>query len=98
MMYPCKKCLEKNWKFEVIEDIIRATCRVCGNEVEFPKKDKVQMKLGDTCRKCKGAQIVVKNARKPRAYYAYYWCPACHTNYFSQEFLMKTGPTGVVLI
>jgi hypothetical protein len=97
-MSPCKNCFERNWKFEVIEDTVRATCNVCSNQVEFPRKEKEQMKLGDTCRKCKGAKVVVKNAAKPRAYYAYYWCPNCRTNYFSQEFLIKPGPTGHVLI
>lgn len=34
-MRNCSKCLENNWSFEKIENIIRATCRLCDYEVEF---------------------------------------------------------------
>jgi len=34
-MQNCKKCLEDKWKFEFIEGWIRATCQICGYEVEF---------------------------------------------------------------
>lgn len=34
-MRACEKCLENNWRFEKIEDVIRATCETCDYEVEF---------------------------------------------------------------
>lgn len=37
-MRPCEKCFENSWSFEKIEDVIRATCRLCGFEVEFPAR------------------------------------------------------------
>ena len=38
MMYPCNKCLENFWSYEEIDGYIRATCQICGNEVEFPTR------------------------------------------------------------
>lgn len=46
-MRPCQKCLDNNWSFKLIEGWVRATCKNCNYEVEFParakggKKDKV---------------------------------------------------------
>lgn len=37
-MRPCEKCLENNWSFEIIEGFVRATCNLCGYEVEFLTK------------------------------------------------------------
>jgi len=47
-MYPCTKCLENNWDLKKERDIdevrkikykwITATCKMCGNEVEFGHK------------------------------------------------------------
>lgn len=37
-MRNCAKCFENYWRYEVIEDMIRATCNLCEHEVEFPKK------------------------------------------------------------
>jgi hypothetical protein len=35
-MYPCSKCLENSWKFELADAVtVRATCQHCGREVEF---------------------------------------------------------------
>jgi len=47
-MYPCKKCLENNWKFlnkkEIYKNMIRkwieAECVVCGEIVQFGFKEK----------------------------------------------------------
>lgn len=39
-MSSCRKCLENNWKYDVIENIIRATCQSCSNEVEFASRKK----------------------------------------------------------
>ena len=43
-MRNCYKCLENDWSFEKIEDIIRATCNQCGYEVEFEAKKKKKQK------------------------------------------------------
>jgi DNA-directed RNA polymerase subunit M/transcription elongation factor TFIIS len=44
MMRPCEKCLENNWTYEKIEDTIRATCKLCGYEVEFAARKPKQSK------------------------------------------------------
>lgn len=45
-MRPCDKCLENRWEFKTIreedEKFTRATCILCGNEVDFNFK-KVQV-------------------------------------------------------
>lgn len=43
-MRPCGKCLENNWSYQHIEGYVRATCKLCGHEVEFPTK-KTRRKL-----------------------------------------------------
>ena len=48
MMRPCEKCFENNWGFEfhrdaTVEnapDMITATCKGCGYEVQFPARKK----------------------------------------------------------
>lgn len=34
----CDQCLENNWSFKYIEGYVRATCNLCGHEVEFQSK------------------------------------------------------------
>ena len=39
-MYPCKRCLEKNWRFQ-FDDATRtitATCKHCEAEASFPAR------------------------------------------------------------
>lgn len=45
-MYPCKKCFENNWSYEDLPDgYIRATCQMCGYEVEWlRKKERIPIK------------------------------------------------------
>lgn len=45
-MSRCEKCLENNWRFEYIEEWIRATCQYCGHEVEFPSRRKKKIDSG----------------------------------------------------
>lgn len=38
-MRPCNKCFESRWKYELPDpSTVRATCQLCGYEVEFPTK------------------------------------------------------------
>lgn len=38
-MYPCNKCFENSWKYELPDpSTVRATCKLCGYEVEFATK------------------------------------------------------------
>jgi hypothetical protein len=94
-MYPCEKCLENIWWYEYIDGWVIATCKNCGNEVEFETKnsDKPRIKaVGDLCRNC-GTPVILKKFKfnykklKKRYYYtACYFCPRCKTDYFSDEF------------
>ncbi len=96
-MRACEKCFENNWKYKTIEDIIRATCNLCGHEVEFASRKKAgkakqetELKEGSPCRKC-GAKIILKEPKKHKtntAYYfsAYYFCPKCKTMYMAEKF------------
>lgn len=34
-MRPCDKCLENQWDFAKLENIVTATCRFCGHEVSW---------------------------------------------------------------
>ncbi len=64
-MYPCQRCLENKWKFELPDSAtVRATCEFCGYEVEFPRKksaagkktktDKVKITAeGQPCHHCR---------------------------------------------
>lgn len=77
-MSPCAKCFENYWSFQKIEDIVRATCQLCGHEVEFAsrkgrnkklnqyKKVAYEMKTeGQPCRVCQTP--VVKRIPKQKA-------------------------------
>lgn len=33
-------CLENNWSYDKIEDVIRATCQMCSYEVEFKARER----------------------------------------------------------
>jgi hypothetical protein len=101
MMYPCDKCLENNWSFVKNDDMIEATCNICGHLVEFSAfkkiapdnlRSRVISKTGDLCRKC-GTKVILRETRKKakqlkKNYYftAYYYCPKCHTMYLSERF------------
>ena len=86
MMRPCNKCLENRWSFQHNEGWIVATCDMCGNEVEFEKREKEKMKEGCLCRKCKKGIIMKKEAKKKNIYSAYYYCPQCREMYMSDDF------------
>src|ERR1044071_8864670 len=88
-MRPCERCLENNWSFKKIEDIVQATCNLCGYEVEFAARAKEKMSLGSRCRKCHKANVVLRAAKKLRTYRAYYYCPNCRACYFDPEFLVN---------
>ena len=92
-MRNCYKCLENDWSFEKIEDIIRATCNQCGYEVEFEaKKKKKQKKTGDKCKKCGGVLFYKKCADRPFKknqtyfYTGLYKCRECGTTYLTDKF------------
>lgn len=48
-MHHCQKCLENNWEFKTKRDVnekrgtylkwAEATCKICGNEIEFGHKE-----------------------------------------------------------
>lgn len=69
-MGPCNNCLERRWKFEKIEAIIRATCQVCGYEVEFyargnrPRASKVRQKLTLEQQWNRGLQQRMRDAKR----------------------------------
>lgn len=93
-MYPCKKCLENNWKFKKEDDgTITAICNNCGYQVSFPARgNKQTLKVGSPCRKCGHSLILKESKQKPKqlkkSYYftAYYYCEKCRTMYFSPKF------------
>ena len=37
-MRPCERCLERQWTFAFLEGVVTATCKLCGNEVQFASK------------------------------------------------------------
>lgn len=89
-MRSCTRCLENNWSFEKIENIIRATCNNCNYEVEFSPKNKRELKQGDPCRNCR-TPIELKEPRNhkpdsPFYYSAYYFCPSCRRMYMAEKF------------
>lgn len=97
-MQACKNCLENRWSFEKIEDMIRATCLSCGNDVEwFPEKK--LFREGDACKKCGHAILLrqskfhPKKLKKPYYYTAYFRCPQCRTFYMSDEFKVVNPST-----
>ena len=92
-MYPCNKCLENNWSYEYNDGFIIATCNLCGHYVEFEAKKKpYKLSYGQLC-KCGKATLCKKplkmKAKKLKKSYYYtdcYYCPACHKNFYSDEF------------
>lgn len=89
-MSPCKSCFENYWDFKPLDGYITATCKFCGNEVEFRARNKGREKMthGSLCRKCKKGRIITRSAKKARVYRAYYYCPKCKQIYNSPEFLI----------
>lgn len=92
-MRPCDKCLENNWRFERIENVIRATCNLCGSEVEFDYRlrirkstPKIQTKKDSgKCRKC-GGELVLREMKKPsKMFRNYHKCLKCRTVYFNKR-------------
>lgn len=82
-MKPCNKCLENRWgQFENYGSITRATCQMCGNEVEWMRISKttrffnadkpapINAKIteeGQVCRKC-GTPVVRCEHKNPPSY------------------------------
>ena len=90
-MFHCNNCLENIWEFEKLPDgYIRATCQMCGNEVEW-KPQKKKPKPKDKC-KCGNklvlvdAKITDKKLRKAYYYLAYHKCFKCRRIYYSEKF------------
>lgn len=85
-MRPCEKCLENNWKFEHVEDIVRATCQLCGYEVEFEPRVKQRPAV---CKKCGGTlQKYFFKKHKATASYWFLWgwkCQSCHQIYNDEK-------------
>lgn len=105
-MRPCEKCLENNWEIKFIDGFIRATCRLCGHEVEFKARtggheDHREYQEGDPCRKC-GVSVRVKASkwkeekrRKPFYYTHIIQCPSCRTIYLQERFKVHNPPRPV---
>jgi len=92
-MRPCGKCLENNWKFEKNDNLIIATCIMCGNEIQFePTKRKTEYIDGMDCPKCTGiihlkeSPFNKKKLNKPYYYNAYYKCDKCEAMFMSDKF------------
>lgn len=95
-MRHCDKCLENNWRFEKIDNMIRATCNICGSEVEFGcririrkstpkvKTELIKPKNRTVCRKC-GGELVLGEMRKPsKVFKNFHKCVNCRTVYFNK--------------
>ena len=99
MMSPCKQCLNNTWDFKKIENWIRATCKICGYEVEFSIKEKPRVeKEGDKCRHC-GTPVILKASkfkenklRKPYYYTHTLRCPKCKAIYLRDEYKVSKPP------
>lgn len=96
-MRHCSNCLENNWRFEKAdENWIRATCKMCGFEVEWEKK-KQTLKEGEKCVKCSGtihyheSKFKESKLLKPFYYTGYYRCEKCRAFFHSDEFKVVTG-------
>jgi len=95
-MRNCNNCLENDWSFERIEDIVRANCNQCSNEVEFAAKKKMES-TDDPCRKCEGElywkTAKLTNKRKRRNYHYCKWlkCKGCGTPYMDDQFKTLKG-------
>jgi hypothetical protein len=95
MMYACNKCLSNQWKYELIENWVRATCQVCGSEVEWENKKKLGKRkwfVGSKC-KCGKGVLVLKELRfkgkklKKTYYYSHaLFCSACHRFYYEEQY------------
>ena len=83
-MRHCDKCLENNWKFEVVEEIVRATCVLCGNEVEFATRERDDVWKTGKCRKCK-TTLQFKAVKKPKTFKNYLYCPKCKAMYMGDK-------------
>ncbi len=89
-MQRCNNCLENNWDFKYIDGWIKATCNLCGHEVEFEAKKKNE--VNKNCRKCDTELIVKQAKKKPKQlkkkyyYTAYNYCPKCKTIYYNNKY------------
>ena len=89
-MSPCDLCLNNTWKFEIIEKIVRASCQMCSNEVEFEVRKK--KKDYSVCRDCQKQTQLQKCKFKPSKlnkpyYYTAYWkCSHCRKIYMDDQF------------
>lgn len=92
-MKPCHKCDRNDWKYIYAEGMVTATCS-CGHAVTFKAKEKEAQTLEENapCRKC-GEPIALRqsnfNQKKlKKSYYftAYWWCKACRTMYYDEQF------------
>lgn len=45
-MYPCNRCLENNWTYAHNEGIVTATCKACGDEVQFLTRQEQRKRAG----------------------------------------------------
>lgn len=79
-MRPCERCLENSWEHEHPDtETVRATCRHCGYEVEFGrrnnKKPKARLEsakrkitaVGQLCRDC-NIPVVLRERQVPPKY------------------------------
>lgn len=92
-MRPCEKCLENNWKFEKIETIVRATCQMCGHEVEWEPRKQSEAR----CRTCNGfRQKYYFKKHKTNAKYWFLWgwkCTRCGKVYNDEAAKVIKEPT-----
>jgi len=95
-MRPCEKCLENEWKYQKIDNIVRATCQLCGYEVEWEPREQSEIR----CRTCNGfRQKFNFKKHKANAKYWFLWgwkCTKCGKIYndeaakvFKKETLCK---------
>ncbi len=97
-MRACDNCLENNWKFTVLpERWIRATCNLCGHDIEFEGKAKVFAKVSspeEACPRCQEFQLTWKEHRpgwRPKPAQPYYFsrwlkCGECDFVQYIDEF------------
>lgn len=91
-MRPCEQCLENWWTYKKLDDgWTRATCQICGNEVEW-EKSKKDWKEGDLCTKCdtpvefKESKFKPQKLKKPYYFTHYLICPKCKTFYMNDKY------------
>lgn len=100
-MRNCSKCLENNWSFEKIENIVRATCNVCDNEVEFEARAEIKKPL-IFCRKC-DVRLEKKfhgkkwKLKEGQTYYFEWWlkCPKCRRTFLQEEAKRYVQPVSI---